>query len=129
VTPPDRFIERTCRPHPEVFSMQQYLYRIRATRLAMLTDGPTERETEIVAAHFAYLQDLVAAGTVLMAGRTTNSDERAFGIAVFVAESEAKANAIVQGDPAVKHGVMQAELFPYRIALWSPQGPGSDDGG
>jgi hypothetical protein len=27
-------------------------------------------------------------------------------------------------DPAVKHGVMRAELFPYRIALWSSKGPG-----
>ena len=26
-------------------------------------------------------------------------------------------------DPAVKHGVMRAELFPYRVALWSKSGP------
>jgi hypothetical protein len=34
---------------------------------------------------------------------------------------------VVQDDPAVKHGVMTAELFPYRVALWSPTGPGGDD--
>jgi len=99
--------------------MQQYLYRIQPTRLGMLTDGPTERESEILDEHLEYLQRLTAEGTVLMAGRTLNADERTFGIVVFVAESEATAAAIVRNDPAVKHGVMRAELFPYRIALWS----------
>ena len=106
--------------------MQQFLYRIQPTRLAMLTDGPTEREAAVVREHFAYLQALVSAGTLLMAGRTTNNDERTFGIAIFQVESDASANEIMQNDPAVKHGVMRAELFPYRIALWSPQGPGSE---
>jgi uncharacterized protein YciI len=99
--------------------MQQYLYRIQPARLGMLTDGPTERESEIVGEHFEYLQRLTAEGTVLMAGRTLNDDERTFGIVVFVAESEPAAAELVHNDPAVKHGVMRAELFPYRIALWS----------
>jgi uncharacterized protein YciI len=99
--------------------MQQYLYRIQPTRLGMLTEGPTEREAEILDKHFTYLQRLTAEGTVLMAGRTLNDDEHTFGIVVFVAESEAVAAEIVHNDPAVKHGVMRAELFPYRIALWS----------
>jgi len=90
----------------------------------MLTDGPTEREAQVVREHFEYLEGLVASGTVIMAGRTTDADERAFGIVVFLADSQVHAREIVQGDPAVNHGVMRAELFPYRIALWSPKGPG-----
>ena len=103
--------------------MEQFLYRLEPTRVAMLTEGPTEREARIVGEHFAYLQQLLTAGTLLMAGRTTNSDERTFGIAILVAESEAKARELMQNDPAVKNGVMRAELFPYRVALWSPDGP------
>jgi uncharacterized protein YciI len=89
----------------------------------MLADGPTEREGKVVQEHFEYLQGLVAEGTVLMAGRTLTVDERTFGIVILVAQSEARATEIMQGDPAVKHGVMRAELFPYRIALWSRMGP------
>ena len=104
--------------------MPQYLYRIQPVRVTMLADGPTERESRLVREHFEYLEVLVASGTVLMAGRTTNADERTFGIVVFLADSETHAREIMQSDPAVKHGVMRAELFPYRIALWSSKGPG-----
>ncbi len=103
--------------------MQEFLYRIKPIRLAMLTEGPTEREAEIVSEHFSHLERLVAEGTVLMAGRTLNADEHTFGIVVFLAESEASAQELVSADPAVKQGVMQAELFPYRVALWSKIGP------
>jgi len=109
--------------------MQQFLYRIQPTRLGMLTEGPTEHEAKVVAEHFAYLQTLVADGRVLMAGRTLNADESTFGIAVFVADSETQAAEVVRNDPAVKHGVMRAELFPYRIALWSSKGPGGEENG
>lgn len=105
--------------------MPQFLYRIRPTRPAMLEAGPTEDEARIVGAHFEYLKRLVDEGVVLVAGRTLNTDETAFGIAIFVAESRQAAEALMQGDPAVAQGVMSAELFDYRIALWSPRGPDS----
>ena len=103
--------------------MPQYLYRVQPTRLGMLTDGPTEREAQIVGEHFSYLTKLTEEGTVLMAGRTINADESTFGIAVLVAATAADAEAVMNNDPAVKHGVMRAELFPYRVALWSRKGP------
>jgi len=108
--------------------MQQFLYRIQPTRPAMLTEAPTDRESAVIAEHFAYLQKLVVEGAVLMAGRTQGSGERTFGLVVFVAESEAAAADVMRNDPAVRHHVMQAELFPYLIALWSPAGPRSDNG-
>ena len=107
--------------------MLQFLYRIQPTRVAMLTEGPTEREAAIVAEHFAYLQELAGKGTVLMAGRTLTTDDNAFGMVVFRAESEAQARELVRNDPAVRDGVMQAELFPYRIALWSVGVPAGGD--
>ena len=103
--------------------MPQFLYRIQPTRLGMLTEGPTEREAQVVGEHFAYLSGLTDKGTVLMAGRTLTADDRTFGIAVLVARTLAEAEAIMKDDPAVKHGVMRAELFPYRVALWSRSGP------
>ncbi|MCX6829578.1 MAG: YciI family protein [candidate division Zixibacteria bacterium] len=95
----------------------EYLYRLVPTRLEMLTEGPTQLETELVTAHFAYLQDAVAKGTLLLAGRTTLLDERTFGIAVFKAETEEEARCFMENDPAVAGGVMHAELFPFRVAL------------
>lgn len=90
----------------------------------MLAEGPTEREARIVGQHFEYLRRLVDEGIVLMAGRTLNTDESAFGIAIFVADSPEAAEALMRADPAVAQGVMSAELFPYRIALWSARRPG-----
>lgn len=109
--------------------MQQYLYRIQPTRIGMLTDGPTEHEAKVIDEHLAYLQRLTAEGTVLTAGRTISEDERTFGIVIFLAESDATAAELVRNDPAVKNGVMRAELFPYHIALWSRTGPGGSEEG
>lgn len=106
--------------------MQQFLYRLHPARPRMLIEGPTEHEASIVGEHFRYLQTLVAEGIVLMAGRTLNADASAFGIVVFVAASETEATALMQGDPAVKHAIMKAELFPYRVALWSEKGPAGE---
>ena len=103
--------------------MPQYLYRIQPTRPAMLTEGPTEAESAAVGEHFAYLQQLTDAGQVLMAGRTTTADEHAFGLVVFSAGSDAEAHVLMNADPAVRQGVMQATLFPFRIALWSTAAP------
>ena len=106
--------------------MPQFLYRIQPARPGMLTEGATEREAEVLGEHFAYLSRLTDQGTVLMAGRTLDADERTFGIAVFVADTAAEAETIMNNDPAVMHGVMRAELFPYRVALWSRAGPPPD---
>jgi len=103
--------------------MPQFLYRLQPTRLEMLTKGPTERETSIISDHFGYLQKLVGEGVVFMAGRTLNADERTFGIVVFETATESAAAKVMQDDPAVKNGVMKAELFPYRVALWSTTAP------
>jgi uncharacterized protein len=107
--------------------MPQFLYRIQPTRLRMLTEGPTDAEASIINGHFEYLKQLVAEGVVFMAGRTLTADEQTFGIVVFKAASESDAVALMQNDPAIKLGVMKAELFPYRVALWSPKAPGTDE--
>ena len=95
----------------------QFLYRIRPTRPAMLIEGPTPDEGDVIGRHFTYLRDLTDRGIVVLAGRTLNTDPTSHGIVIFFADSEDAARGIMKSDPAVREGVMSAELFPYRIAL------------
>ena len=97
--------------------MLEFLYTVKPTRLAMVTEGPTEEESAVLAQHAAYLGGLAERGVVEFAGRTTNGDETTFGLVVFEAESDAAARRIMLEDPAVRHGVMTASLFPYRVAF------------
>lgn len=97
--------------------MNQFAYLLRPLRPRMLADGPTEDEARLVGEHFAYLQGLLAAGSLKLAGRASDAGERTFGIVVFEAVDSAAAAALMAADPAVRGGVMAAELFPFRIAL------------
>ena len=95
----------------------QFLYRLRPTRPALLIEGPTFAECDTLAEHLAYLDELSDRGIVILAGRTQNADESAFGIVILQAESEEAARTVMAEDPAVRDGVMTAELFPYRVAV------------
>lgn len=97
--------------------MQEFLYKLQLVRGDMLQTGPTEHERAVVAEHFAYLQDLTAKGTIILVGRTLNTDENAMGLAIFRAESEVEASRIMNSDPAVKNNVMTATLYPFKIVL------------
>ncbi len=97
--------------------MKQFLYLLKPARLGMVTEGPTPTESETVSRHFAYLTDLTNKGVMILVGRTQNNDESTLGIAIFEAEDESTARNIMENDPAVKGGVMTAELYPYQIAL------------
>jgi uncharacterized protein YciI len=95
---------------------KQFLCRLVATRPEMVVLA-TPEEDRIVGRHFAYLKSLTERGTVLIVGRTQNPDPTAFGIHILLASSEAEARGLVDGDPAVREGIMRAELYPYKIAL------------
>ena len=95
----------------------QFLYTIQTTRPEMLLEGPTPEESEIVTRHFNYLQGLLEKQVVILAGRTQNTDPSSFGIVIIQAETEQAAKQIMENDPAVKHKIMKAKLYPYRIAL------------
>ncbi|MBX3418985.1 MAG: hypothetical protein KF851_15380 [Pirellulaceae bacterium] len=99
--------------------MNHYIYKIQPTRIEMLSDGPTPEESQVVSEHFSYLQSLANAGRLFIAGRTLLTDERTFGVAVFAAASEQEARAVLAEDPAILHGVMRGEVYPFRVALWS----------
>ena len=83
----------------------------------MVTEGPTPKEAEVVSRHFAHLEALTEKGVMILVGRTQNADESAFGIAIFEAENDSAARGIMESDPAVREGVMKAELYPYKVVL------------
>jgi len=100
--------------------MPTYIYRIQPVRPAMLAEGANEEETRVTAEHFAYLQQLMADGLLILAGRTLNSDYSAFGIAIFEARDDEHMRQITAGDPGVAKKLFRAEWYPYRIALHAP---------
>jgi uncharacterized protein YciI len=72
------------------------------------------REEAVVDEHFEYLKKALAKGKLFLAGRCVNGE---FGIVILYAEDERQAHEFMKNDPAVKKGVMTAELHPFRIAL------------
>ena len=100
--------------------MTQFIYRIVANRPEMLTQGPTAAEAEVLEAHVEYLEQLAKDGTVLLAGRTQTTDPGTFGLVILADMEESAARRVMSSDPAVREMVMDAELFPYRIAVVSP---------
>lgn len=102
--------------------MKEYLYKIQPTRLAMLEQS-TPEEDKISAQHFAWLKEHADKGTVLLAGRTLNTDETSFGIVIFRAESDEAAQKFLKEDPGVNQGIMHGEVYPYRVALLSETYP------
>ncbi len=96
---------------------KQFLYTIKPTRLAMLVDGGTAEENAVLSQHFSHLQELTSQGIVVMAGRTQTTGLESFGIVIFYATDETEAQVIMAADPAVAQGVMQAILYPFRVAL------------
>ena len=101
--------------------MPTYIYRIQPVRPAMLSDAPTEAETRIAAEHFAYLNAQQAAGKLILAGRTLNTDYSAFGIAIFEADDDDDMRRITENDPGVAQKLFRAEWHPFRIALHAPE--------
>jgi uncharacterized protein YciI len=97
--------------------MQEFLYRLQLVRGDLLRTGPTDSEQAVVTEHFAYLQNLNAQGVIILVGRTLTTDENTMGLTIFRAESEDAARQIMNGDPAVKKGLMTATLYPFKVSL------------
>jgi len=95
----------------------QFLYQLKLIPTLLEESNWTDHEHAIVQQHFDVLQDLQKEGKLILAGRTLNMDASGFGIVILEVNSEVEAQALMESDPAVKEGIMEAELFPYRVAL------------
>ncbi|KGR77376.1 YciI family protein [Ureibacillus manganicus] len=97
--------------------MEQYLYQLKLKPHYLINENWTEKEEGIISRHFQQLKKFTEEGKVILAGRTLNEDESGFGIVIFEAESETEANEFMVSDPAIREGMMEGTLFPYRVAL------------
>ncbi|WP_432361020.1 YciI family protein [Sporosarcina sp. UB5] len=96
---------------------KQFIYVLKLVPSLLNLNNWTEKEEEIVGRHFAKLQELLKEGKLVLAGKTSGMDEKTFGIVILEVESEEEALAIMKNDPSVAEGIMEAELFPYNVAL------------
>ncbi len=101
--------------------MEQFIYILKVRRLSMLTDGPDPAELAVLGEHSAYLGELRAQGKAALYGRTQNNDADTMGLVILLAEDEARARAMMLGDPAVAKNLMSAQLFPFSVAGFNAQ--------
>lgn len=98
----------------------QFLYQLKLIPSLLEESNWTEKENAIVQGHFEVLKTLQQEGKLILAGRTLNMDPTGFGIVILEVDSEEEARGLMETDPAVKEGIMEATLFPYRVALIKP---------
>jgi uncharacterized protein YciI len=90
-----------------------FAYVLKLADEKMLEKMSLEQET-VINEHFDYLQKKLDEGKLILAGRCLKGE---FGIVIFHAESEQAAEEFMKNDPAVKKGVMTAEMHSFRVAL------------
>ena len=94
-----------------------WMYTLKPTRPAVKTEGPTPEEAAIVAKHWAHVQQLHAAGRLILAGRTLDLGDEGFATIIFRAQSAEKARETMETDPGVVGGVFSGRLHPYQAML------------
>jgi uncharacterized protein YciI len=93
--------------------VSQWIYTLRPPRPSFAQDM-TDEERAVMEQHIAYLERLLAEGTLVLAGPVL---EPLHGIAVFEAEDEDAARRIMAADPAIASGLQAGELSPMRVAF------------
>ena len=102
----------------------QWLLTVEVSR-PELTDRSkwSKAENDLAQAHFEYLTGLAKRGAVIFGGRTYDLDPSGrmapgtVGVIVVEAPDRQSAMAIVEADPAVKHGLFTARLQSYAIVV------------
>jgi uncharacterized protein len=77
----------------------------------------TAEDKAAVDRHLANFKAAVQSGQLILAGRTRETGDKTFGIAVFEAADEAAAREFMEADPAIAAGVTTAELHPFSVGL------------
>lgn len=91
----------------------EFIYLLRLSRQEAFA-APTPDEEATLEAHFQHLQEAHRQGRLVLAGPCLAG---AFGVVIFHASSLEEARAFMEADPAVRDGVMKAELHPFHISL------------
>ena len=77
----------------------------------------SKEDNAAVEKHFNQLKEAAERGQLILAGRTSESLDKTFGIVVFEAKDQEAASEFVKEDPAVAAGLFTAELHPFSVAL------------
>ncbi len=93
--------------------MKEYIYLIHPLRHEFFKN-PTQLESQVMEAHYAYLERATSLGTVLLAGPCL---DETFGVVVLRADDDDEAREFMLNDPSVSSNVMMAELHPMKISL------------
>lgn len=90
-----------------------FVYLLKPNRATLIRDASPGEEATL-GEHFEYLQTTLSEGRLILAGPC---EDREFGIVIFRAGTAGEALEFMEDDPAVKSGLMTAELHPFRISL------------
>jgi len=96
---------------------KQFIYVLHLVPRLYADASWTDEDKKVLQLHFVRFQEAIKAGKLILAGRTSESGDKTFGIAIFEAKDEAAARKFMEEDPAVAVGLMTAELHPFTVAL------------
>ena len=101
----------------EELQPKQFIYVLHLVPRLYADASWTGEDKKVLQRHFVRFQEAIKAGKLILAGRTSESGDKTFGIAIFEAKDEAAARKFMEEDPAVAGGLMTAELHPFTVAL------------
>jgi uncharacterized protein YciI len=78
-------------------------------------DTMTDEEEAVWDVHFERYQQLLEAGTLILAGPTLGRTNT--GIFIFEAPDEDAARKVMEEDPVISGGYARGELRPFRVSL------------
>jgi uncharacterized protein len=96
---------------------KQFIYVLHLVPRLFDDKAWTDQDKAAVQRHLENFREAIKSGKLILAGRTLESGDKTFGIAVFEAPDEAMARKFMEADPAVVAGVMTAELHPFAVVL------------
>jgi uncharacterized protein YciI len=96
---------------------KQFIYVLHLVPRLYADASWSDEDKKALQRHFVRFQEAVKAGKLILAGRTSESGDKTFGIAIFEAKDEAAARKFMEEDPAFAGGLMTAELHPFTVAL------------
>lgn len=94
--------------------MTEWIYFLHAPRedfAATMTDD----ERAVWVEHFDRLKQMLADGTLILAGPTLGPINT--GLCIFEAPDEEAARAVMESDPAIAAGIVRGELRAMRVSL------------
>jgi len=94
--------------------MAEWVYFIHPPR-ENFAETMTDEENEIWALHFERYEQMLAEGSLILAGPTLGATNT--GIFIFEAPDEEAARRIMTEDPVIAGGYAKGELRPFRVSL------------